>query len=113
MDLGREHGEPLIKRLLGIHDNFKFAVFQAPDHTRAFGRERNFHPLTIEAERVSYFKNSADLSERHGLKTHDLVHPNCGSILCVVESGVNVGRSVSERAGEDGAGFVNLFRGDV
>ncbi len=69
--------KPLVERLLGIDDDFKFSIRKCTDHPGAFRREGYFHPFAIEAQRVCDIQNPADLLKRYGIECHA-----CLSVVC-------------------------------
>jgi len=60
----RKADEPLVERLFRIHDDFEFAIGQSANRPGIFRRQEDFHPLSIQSERIGYIKNLADVLKR-------------------------------------------------
>jgi len=63
LNVFRERSQPVLERLVRIHDYFQLAIRQPPDDTRVFRRQRDFNPLAVQSERVGDPKDSADMVE--------------------------------------------------
>jgi hypothetical protein len=62
--------KPVVEGLVGVDDDFEFAIGKFTDNAGILRRERYFDPLAIKTQGIGHIENTADLLKRNCVKRH-------------------------------------------